>query len=389
MKRNKGYFLAIFAIIAILFLTNDFGLVNVQKTAIITAVAIDKEEDDYLLTAQIAIAQPSAEGKSVEPIEVTGKGKTVSKALSEIGDKTGRFPKLIYCHLILLGESSVSENVFSSLDFFLRNEYMSDNALLAQVNGRASDIFKPSTPANAVSAIAIQKLMSTEARESGKIAATNLKTFAVGYYGEGKSGYMPILSFEDLSGENGSESNSKSSPSSQSKDGKIFSANRTALFKEGVKVGELSEEETFALNLVSHKVRIADTEVESGGETYALSLKGNKPKISVAAKKERPLLTLRLKLTASVSGKSSPSSVGEISRSSAAPEEVRCSAEKKLEGLYLDLVEKSKALDCDFLNLTDRIKRNDYGGFFTFKDSLLPSLEADISVKIRSGEKNL
>ena len=48
-------------LISILFFSNDFGLIDIEKTAIITAIAIDKAEDgDYLVTCQIAV--PEATG---------------------------------------------------------------------------------------------------------------------------------------------------------------------------------------------------------------------------------------------------------------------------------------------------------------------------------------
>ena len=53
-KKTVVYYLCILLFLIIAFFSNDFNLVNVQKTAIITAIAIDKEGEDFSLTAVIA-----------------------------------------------------------------------------------------------------------------------------------------------------------------------------------------------------------------------------------------------------------------------------------------------------------------------------------------------
>ena len=60
MRFTKIKIIAIvFCAVFLLFFSNDFGLIDVEKTAIITAVAIDKTEDgNYKVTAQIAVPKP-------------------------------------------------------------------------------------------------------------------------------------------------------------------------------------------------------------------------------------------------------------------------------------------------------------------------------------------
>ena len=39
------------------FFSNDFGLIDVEKTSIITAIAIDKSNEEFTGTAQIAVPE--------------------------------------------------------------------------------------------------------------------------------------------------------------------------------------------------------------------------------------------------------------------------------------------------------------------------------------------
>ena len=74
------YFI-MFAGILFLFLSNDFGLVDVQRTAIITGLALDKEEGELLLTADLAVPSSSEKGENTSPVQVSAKAKTVAQAL--------------------------------------------------------------------------------------------------------------------------------------------------------------------------------------------------------------------------------------------------------------------------------------------------------------------
>ena len=58
-RNTVRYFLILVALLGFLFFSNDFGLTDVQKTAIIMAVGVDKEEDDFVVTSQIAIPKSS------------------------------------------------------------------------------------------------------------------------------------------------------------------------------------------------------------------------------------------------------------------------------------------------------------------------------------------
>ena len=93
------------AIVAITFFSNDFGLVDIQKTAIILAAGIDRTADGFSLTAQIAVPKGSDRTTGgTSSVEIEGQGATVSDCISAIYAKTGWVPKLVFCDLVLLGE---------------------------------------------------------------------------------------------------------------------------------------------------------------------------------------------------------------------------------------------------------------------------------------------
>ena len=210
-KNTVRYYLLLVIALAFLFFSNDFGLIDVQKTAIVMAVGIDREDDAFILTSQIAIPQPSKQDKSEESVQIVSRGKTISDAFEEINAKTGWYPKLVFCNLIILGENATKQNVFDALDYFLRDEYLSDDCLVATCDGLAKDLLNVTALVDPSGATAMQKILSPHAEEVGATLPTTLREFAIGYFSNSRSAYLPILKTQPQQEEIGKE-NSSASP---------------------------------------------------------------------------------------------------------------------------------------------------------------------------------
>ena len=102
LKRAKALLICL-SILLTLFFSNNFGLIDVEKTSIITAIAIDKEQDEYILTAQVAVPEATDTNTENQKAQLSSKGRTIGEALKEMGDISGWFPKLAFCNLIILG----------------------------------------------------------------------------------------------------------------------------------------------------------------------------------------------------------------------------------------------------------------------------------------------
>ncbi|MBQ4098277.1 MAG: hypothetical protein IJC72_03110, partial [Clostridia bacterium] len=153
LKKVKYIMLAILALF-VFFFSNDFGLIDVEKTSIITAIAVDKSEDDFLLTAQIAVPEATDTNSENLKAQLSGKGKTVGEALKNLGDLSGWFPKLSFCNLILLGNNLADSNIIEILDYFAKTLRVQDSALVALAENTASELLYLSTPLDNISAFA-------------------------------------------------------------------------------------------------------------------------------------------------------------------------------------------------------------------------------------------
>ena len=145
-KAARVAFAVLVVAMLFLFFSNDFGLVDIHKASIVVAVGVDVTENGYEVTAQAAVPTPAQSGSNEQYTRVTGSGATVADAVDDINAKTGFYPKLAFCNIVVLGESCAKENIFTVLDYFYRNDYVPLTALVSMCGGSAKDLLgkKPS-----------------------------------------------------------------------------------------------------------------------------------------------------------------------------------------------------------------------------------------------------
>lgn len=399
VKNTVRYYAILVVFLAFFFFSNGFGLIDVQKTAIVIAAGIDKEDDTFILTSQVAIPQASKQGKNTEAVQIVSRGKTVSDAFEEINAKTGWYPKLVFCNLIILGENTAKSDVFEALDFFLRDEYLTDNCLVATCDGYAKDLLNTVALVDSSSSLAMQKVLSAHAERVGTVLPSTLREFSIGYFSESKSGWLPILKKEPQQEEVGESAQSNPTQGGQSQGGEqaqngaqtgqkedkpVFSAGETALFVHGKRVGKLTAEETFALSTVLSKLRLASYSVERENVACTFTVKQNGRKIKLkASENENFTLKIDLTLTAGVSDLSKAQPIEEISDAGNAPKEFFTVAEKKLAGEIQRVFEKSKTLGCDLFGVRERLVKYEKHRYRDLQTIVLEHTRAEVNVRFR------
>ena len=413
-RNTVRYYILIIVALSFLFFSNDFGLLDVQKTAIIMAVGIDKEGEDFIITSQVAIPQDSKQGKATESVQIVSRGKTVADAFEEINAKTGWYPKLVFCRLILLGNTTTQENVFDALDYFLRDEYFSDNCYVATCEGYAKDLLNQAALVDSTSSVAIEKVLSDHAARVGTVLPTTLREFSIGYFGDSQSGFLPIVTTQpqqektqskndqnNQNGQNGqssggqggqgqtgqSQGSSQGEQGSQNKDLEkpVFSAKTTALFVRGKRVSTLTAEETFAFNAVKNKLRLAPYTLPKDEAACTLAIKQNSPKISLKVNENgEGRLKIQLRLTAGTLDFSKALSLNQISDAGDVPDGIFALAEQKLSAEILSVFEKTRNVECDLFGVQDLLVKRKPRALHKYKKEILKNTRAEISVRFEN-----
>ena len=402
-KNTVRYYLLIALSLVFLFFTNDFGLTDVQKTAIVMAVGIDREEDTFIVTSQIAIPESSKQGQSSKTVQLVSRGKTIAQAFEEINAKTGWYPKLIFCNLVVLGEKAAQANAFDALDFFLRDEYLSDNCYVATCHGLAKDILDTTALVDPSSSTAIQKVLSPHAERVGTVMPNTLKDFSIGYFSESKSGFLPVVQKQPQKehvdgstgdsgggsngggGTSGTNSGNGTSGGEKPSDNPVFSAGETALFVNGKWVETLQNEETFALGAVLNKLRLAAYSVEREGRTCSLTIKQNDPKITLHANTEDNFtLKIEVSMFAGMLDFSKAQSLDKIADAGDVPKEYFTYAAKKLESEIRTTYEKCKAVGCDVFGVRERLIKYERRRFHKHENTAFQNTRTEVTVRFRN-----
>ena len=390
------------------FFSNDFGLVDIQKTAVILAAGIDRSGEGYELTAQISVPKGGEKAGGTASVELSGKGETVADCLMMMYADSGWIPKFDFCSLVLLGEEAAREGAMPALNYFLHNEYMSDNCAVAVAEGSAGEMLKKTSAIDDTPSLAIHKLFSGAAEKTGAAVKNTLRVFAVDTLGVSKSSFMPFIrslpreSGEGGAGGAGSSEGSGGKGGTEGSGGKggasgsegsggegdapvLFRAEETALFREGKMTGLLSAEETLAFNLVRGKVKAGILTVKGeDGEPVSLSIKrgGGSAKLG---NEDVPRAKLSVWLKVLVSDRKEEDFMAGTETNVATDEDER-RAEELISSHIASLWGKCQISGCDLLLLARELYRKDPKAYEA-NVGLIPSgMGADIEVSVKGAD---
>lgn len=400
IKEKFSYlYILIFIVCAFLFFTNDFGLVDLRKTSVVIGVGIDYEEEEVVLTAQLAIPQPAENGENTKFNVVTGKGASVASALNEINVKTGFYPKMMFCKLIVLGESCFDYNLKQLLDYFYVNEYTGLDLLVAATEGKAAELISQQFPCGNSAVDVITKLLSSEAQASGNVASVTLKDVGEKLYSKSAGVYMPFLKDGILeeTGSGGAEGGSGggsggSSGSSgggggggsekQCEESELI-CNSCAVFSDGDFAGLLGEADTFALALIVNDVKHAFVESGEGQDRCVLGLRSCKGGIDLKMANGSPVLEFSFKSTVKLQDSEKGFSVDD-SATKVVPQKLLKTGEKTIGGMFQSLFENSVEYGCDFLGVKDMLYKSYSGLYDQYSDNLFSKLTVTTKVELKS-----
>lgn len=378
-------YLFIFLALILSFFSNDFGLVDIQKTAIILAVGIDKDEKGFCVTAQISVPKGDRSTGGSSSVEINSCGATVPECITHIYSKTGWVPKFVFCDLIIVSEELAKENAIPVLDYFLRNDYMPDSCSVAVAKGTAKEVISSQSAIEDTSSQAILKLFTGSTEKSGTAIKNTLKNFSISSFGISKSGYMPYVETmpqSEIGGANASEN--ATNGESESAGGGIqkvaFTAQKTAIFSEGKMVGLLTPEETFAYNLLHGKVFAGTITVQQDENALSLSVLQNDGKIELSTK-GKPSVSLTSKLKVQLFDRRELSSLEDIASDIPTEQDLERATEQ-VRSYIRSLWDNCQSSNCDLFLLKRSLQRSSPNLFDEWQSHLPQDLEVIIDVSV-------
>jgi len=291
-KKTIKYLIFILALVLIPQSLNVQSELNMR--VVVSAIAIDYENEEYSVTAQIVKPGSSTEGESAKIDFLSANGKTIVSAVEEISFILGRTTGFSHIGAIILGQGVLKEEkTMESLDYFVREKGILSSAVLLVAEDKAKDELENTKKIQLSSAVGLQKAyLYKELNSNGLIM--HLQTFFNDYFatskcsvisgfkieskdeqsssGGGASGGGGGSSESSGSGSSGESSGGESSgggssgggSSGEEKDGRIKFLNNIYVFREGKLVTELKEEEALrGINYINRKSKEGIVTVEN------------------------------------------------------------------------------------------------------------------------------
>ena len=131
-----------------IFLVGCQNYKELNNSAIVSAIGIDVEDDNYKVSVQIVNTEKSndEQEKLNNPIVYTSNGKNISDALNNINLKSPNILYLGHLQLVLLSEDIAKEGISEITDYFLRNNGINKNfTILVSKDNTPEEILKVPT----------------------------------------------------------------------------------------------------------------------------------------------------------------------------------------------------------------------------------------------------
>lgn len=391
----------------LLFFTHDFGLIDIEHTAIIVAFGIDADENgEYEISTQIAIPQASTSSSSNSESIISAKGRTIGEAIDKIAVNTGWYPLFSFCNLIILGENALSGNVMKIINYFIRTDRIPDSAALCACEGTAKKLLLSNTPLDSVSSFALQKILEQDYAKLDRIANINVKNFANEYYSKSSGGYLPFVkAIESGDSQNASQSGSGGSGGGSGGSGgsgksggeqtgdksDVYDASSALCFSRGEAVCMLTAEETLLFNLrnknsIDTFIKLDDAEIDGQKTPVLVEIDETNKKYAFKFENGKPIYEIKLELQCRVVSANADLPVSELFPAAEAPEEILRATEKKIAETLEKLYRKLQIADCDLFGIKNSIYKFHYGKFEELKDDALKStvLKTEIVCKTKS-----
>lgn len=374
MRFKRTIATAIFGVLlALLYFTSDFALIDIEKTAIVVAIGIDKDENGYSVTAQIGVPEGSESSSKKDDAVMTGTGKTVLEAIDNVGAETGWHPKLSFCSMIFIGKDVATDDVETIIDFFVTSERVDNSATIAMTDGKASELLTAKTPLDSITSFALQKIVLKSEWMVSTVGATNLKSFAVMTNSRSKSAYMPVIDIikgkVESSGENaqsGGEGKSQSGGGEKKDEEVLFDSSSVGLFYNGSYVGRLSDEETLLYYMLIGPVYQCFIGVGDNNEQYFLTIESNERTIDVDVLSATVYLKLKLKV--SLADSTEGIDLTSVVKKTVVDRKVLRALENKLDEIAASLSGKIVDTKADIFMIKERIYKYHNSDYERLKD---------------------
>lgn len=231
---------------------NDYAELN--RLSIVTAISIDKNENNYEVALLIANSPKSnttsKEGEAKTTV-YKAKGKTVAETIKKIDKKTPKQLYFSHINVVIISEEIGKEGFFKIADWLIRHPQTRNRFYLMQVNNnKASDVLKIISPLESFPSQSIATLI--ESNKNSKVTgdSASYSNFIGRILEQGYEGIMPTIK---INGDTKEGSKQKNIETAEPKT--YLSLGPIAIYKKDKLVKTTNTKETEAIQIINNEAK--------------------------------------------------------------------------------------------------------------------------------------
>lgn len=274
-KRFKSNPMLLVLVLILIFFTPNALFSNGESNnrAVVTAIGIDKEDDEYELSLLTFIPTPNQTYLETNSV-ISGKGETLAEAMHKIQMMLGKKVGLSHAKTTVVNINLLEGDVAKEIDYLNRVSALSENTVLVCTTDKAKDFLEASKNLEKEIGIELDRLIYYNS-ENIYVEDTTLEAFYQGYLSPTSSSIIGYFKLEEETPPSGQQEGQSSDSSSGSgfgvtgggssgggSDGqeeqssgkkKINNKGEVALLKKGKKVAILDNEKLIGINAINGK----------------------------------------------------------------------------------------------------------------------------------------
>ncbi len=416
-KLKKNPMLFVFIIILLCFTPAAmFSPGESNNRAIVTAIGIDKENDEYEVSLLTFIPTPNQTYLETNSV-VSSKGSTLAEAIAKTELTLGKRMGLSHAKTTVISTSLLKDDVSKDIDYLGRVASLSENTILICTDATAKEFLLAAQLLEKDIGTKLDKLISYNI-DNIYVTDTSLEAFFKGYFSANGSSLIGFLSIEEVDstgkqknssgdkgeedsqdmldlGEKGDTSYSSSQPSSSGGAGgaggsggssngensqgqkKIFNKGEVVLIKDGVMVAKLDDEQLYGINVLNDKAINRNIRIENvTDEVYnnaTLTYQVKNKKVRTATKFENGIpvfsadVVLGLEIVEAKEGEKSLVTNTELND---IPYDVALRIEQYVKKGFADTLKLLRKNKTDVIGITQKFEAENRENFRKFLESL-------------------
>ncbi len=260
------------------------GYKELNNLSIVTAVAFDKQEENYELSFLIANspkAQTSSKEGEAKTTVYSSQGKTIAEASKKIEQIVPKQIYLGHINVVIISEDIAKEGFLNIADWLLRNPQTRKKFYLLQAKDeKAKNILKIVSPLESFPSQSIATLI--ESNSETKSVATNI-TYSNFISQILEKGYDPTLPSITIKGDAKKGSNEKNLETTEPES--YLALGPLAIYKKDKLKGFLTEKESWTVNVLKNEAKEINYNVKYQNQDISIETNNLKTKIKIKNEK--------------------------------------------------------------------------------------------------------